>query len=90
MTRSLVEKYRMGMITDDHLMIESLRLVVPENPGLVLSGLPESILRRISQFTHDHPQRRLLTNYGVLPTQDQIQAAGDWIEKSLQHEASAS
>ena len=32
MMRSLVEKYRTGMITDDHLVVESLHMLDPENP----------------------------------------------------------
>ena len=81
MMRSLVEKYQAGMITDDHLMVESLHRVDPENPGLILGSLPDTILRRMLQFTNESADCRMITNYGVLPTQDQILAAKDWIEK---------
>jgi hypothetical protein len=87
MTRSLVEKYRMGMITDDHLVVESLNMVDPENPGEVLSSLPEDILHRMLQFANEYLRSRMVTNYGVLPAQDQVLAASQWIGKSLQQRA---
>ena len=46
MIRSLVEKYRLGMITDDHFVVGSLHMVDPANPGLVLSSLPDKVLPR--------------------------------------------
>ena len=82
--RSLVEKYRLGMITVDHLVVESLHMVDPENPGLVLSSLPDTIHPRILRFTNEYLQGRMVTNYGVLPAQDQVLAARNWIEESLQ------
>ncbi len=87
MTRSLVEKYRLGMITDDHLVVESLQLVDPENPGLVLSTLPDAILLRTLQFAKEYLHGRMLTNYGVMPAQAQVLATSRWIEKSLQQKA---
>ena len=89
MMRSLVEKYQAGMITDDHLMVESLHRVDPENPGLVLGSLPDTILRRMLQFTNESAGCRIVTNYGILPTQDQILAAKDWIEKLFQRQNQA-
>ncbi len=85
MMRSLVEKYRCGMITDDHLVVESLHLLDPENPGLVLSSVPENILYRMLRFSNEYQPGRMLTNYGVLPTTDQVHAARNWIEASLRH-----
>ena len=76
MMRSLVEKYRMGMITDDHLVVESLHLVDPENPGPVLSSLPENILHRMLRFANEYLHGCMVTNYGVLPEQDQILNGG--------------
>jgi len=83
MMRSLVEKYRAGMITEDHLVVESLHLIDPENPGLVLSGLPESILLRMLRFANEYLHGHMVTNYGVLPAQDQVLAARHWIAKLL-------
>jgi hypothetical protein len=87
MTRSLVEKYRMGMITDDHFLVEILHLVDPENPGLVLSSLPDKLLHRMLQFAKVYQQSRMVTNYGVLPAQDQVRAASHWIETLLRQQA---
>ena len=87
MSRSLVEKYQLGMITDDHLVVESLHTVDVENPGLVLSSLPDNILPRILRFATDYLHGRMVTNYGVLPTRDQVLAARDWIEESVQQKA---
>lgn len=85
MMRSLVEKYRLGMITDEHLVVESLHRIDPENPALVLGNLPDNILDGIRRFANDYTQGRMVTNYGVLPTQDQVHAAQQWVEESLQH-----
>jgi hypothetical protein len=87
MMRSLVEKYRLGMITDDHLVVESLHMVDPENPGLVLSCLPDNILQRTLQFAKEYLSGRMVTNYGVLPAHDQVLAAIRWIEMSVQQKA---
>ena len=88
--RSLVEKYRMGMITDDHLMVESLQLVDPENPGPVLGVLPDSILLRMLRFTNDSFAVRMATNHGALPAQEQIAAARRWIEMASLQKTEAS
>ena len=85
--RSLVEKYQAGMITDDHLVVESLNMLDPKKPELVLSSLPDNILLRMLRFAKEYLQGRMVTNYGVLPAQDQILAARLWIEKSLQQKA---
>jgi hypothetical protein len=82
--RSLVEKYRLGMITDDHLVVESLQMLDPENPGLVLSTLPNDILVRALRFANEYVPGRMVSNYGVLPAFDQIRAAASWIECTLQ------
>jgi hypothetical protein len=86
MMRSLVEKYRVGMITDDHLVVESLHMVDPENPGLVLGSLPDNILLRMLRFANEYADGRMVTNYGVVPARDQVLAAKHWIEKLLQQQ----
>lgn len=83
MMHSLVEKYRRGVITDDHFVVECLHMVDPENPGLVLSSLSDDILYRIARFAREYSHNDMVTNYGVLPAQDQVLAAGQWIENSL-------
>jgi hypothetical protein len=76
------------MITDEHLVMESLCVIDPDEPGLVLSSLPDEILGRIRQCANEYLRARMVTNYGVLPTPDQIRSAGHWIEKLLQQKAS--
>jgi hypothetical protein len=87
MTRSLVEKYRLGMITEGHLVVESLHRVDPEDPGLVLSSLPDNILLQVLRFANEYQDGRMITNYGIMPAQDQVLAAREWIEKLLQQTA---
>jgi hypothetical protein len=87
MTSSLVEKYQMGMITDDHLVVESLHILDPNNPGLVLSALPDNLLPRVLRFVKDYLDGRMLTNFGAMPARDQVLAARTWIEVALQHTA---
>ena len=88
MTRSLLDQYQMGMITDDHLVVESLHMIDPDNPGLVLGALPDDILPRVLRFVRDYLDGRMVTNFGVLPAQDQVLAARTWIESALRHTAS--
>ena len=80
MTHSLVEKYQLGMITDDHLVVEILHMIDPDNPGLVLSTLPDKVLPRVLRFVNEYLHGHMVTNYGVLPVQDQVLAAKNWIE----------
>jgi hypothetical protein len=83
MMRSLVEKYQTGMITDDQLVVESLNVIDPNDPGSVLNGLPENIIHRILGFANDYVHGRMVTNFGLLREADQVFAARQWIEKSL-------
>lgn len=81
---ALVEKNRLGKISDDHLVLECLHMVDPEEPALVLNSIPENILDRMLGFANEYLQGRMPTSPGLLPTQDQVLAAKDWIERSLQ------
>jgi hypothetical protein len=87
MTRSLLDKYQMGMITDEHLVVETLHMVDPDNPGVVLSSLPREILMRMQRFTTEYRAGHMVTNYGVLPTPDQVDSALHWIENAIQEKA---
>lgn len=87
MMRSLVEKYRADMITDEQLVVEALHKLDPQDPDPVLSTLPEHILRRMLRFANEYMAGRMVTNYGVLPAQDQVLAARRWIQQFCQHPA---
>ncbi|MCI0682452.1 MAG: hypothetical protein L0Y71_10125 [Gemmataceae bacterium] len=88
MTCSLVEKHRLGMITDHQLVVESLHMLDPRNPGVALTNLPEPILRQVLRFAKDYRRDQMMTNYGVVPTLDQVLAAESWITESRRHLAS--
>ena len=47
MITSLVSMYEKGAITADHLAAQCIHLIDPEDPGLVLSDLPNPILDRM-------------------------------------------
>ncbi|HMF38861.1 MAG TPA: hypothetical protein VKF17_19660 [Isosphaeraceae bacterium] len=80
---SLVAMYQKGAITADHLVAESLHLLDPENPAPVLDALPAEILIRVLDFTRRYRPDGTVTNYGFLPTPDQVDAARRWIETNI-------
>ena len=84
MTRSLVEKYRLGMISDHQLVVDSLNSVDPENPDLALNNLPKHIFDQVVQFADTYESGRMLATHGAIPTQDQVDAASNWIKKTQQ------
>jgi hypothetical protein len=89
MTASLVAAYRKGAITADHLVVQCLHMIDPEAPGLVLGPLPHELLARTLEFARQYRPGRMVTNYGVLPAADQVEAARRWIEENLQRSESA-
>ena len=76
----LIALYQKGAMTADHLVVQCLHRIDPANPTLVLDALPPEILARILEFAHRYRPGGMLTNYGVLPTGDQVEAAKRWIE----------
>jgi hypothetical protein len=81
MTTSLVAAYQKGAITADHLVVQCLHMIDPESPGLVLDPLPHELADRMLEFTRQFRAGRMVTNYGTLPTADQVEAARRWIEE---------
>jgi hypothetical protein len=77
---SLVAMYQKGAITADHLVAECLHRLDPGDPGPVLDPLPDEILDRMLDFAVRYRPDRTVTNYGLLPTPDQVDAARRWIE----------
>ena len=59
---------------------ECIKLVDPDDPGLVLSDLPNSVLDTILGYAQRFKPNRMVSNYGVLPAADQVDAARSWIE----------
>ena len=46
MIETLVAMYEKGAITADHLVVQCLHMIDPNDPGLVLAGLPLRFSRR--------------------------------------------
>jgi hypothetical protein len=82
MMNSLVTMYRKGAITADHLVVECLNMIDPEDPAPVLGALPDEILARMLDLARSYRPNDMVTNYGVLPAIDQVQAARRWIEST--------
>jgi hypothetical protein len=80
MMTNLVSMYQDGAVTAGHLAAECLRMIDPENPGLVLEPLPEEVLSKVRDFIEEYRPRGMVTNFGLLPAEDQVQAARAWIE----------
>ena len=55
----------------------------PCHPEQVLQGLPTDILVRIQEFTKEFRPVGMVTNYGILPAEDQVKAARKWIDANL-------
>jgi len=72
--------YEKGAITADHLVAQCINMIDPDDPGLVLSDLPKSILDRMLEYTRRYQPGRMVSNYGILPATDQVEAAKNWIE----------
>jgi hypothetical protein len=78
----LLEMYKKGAITADHLVLESLHLVDPAKPETVLRSLPRDIIARIARLAEHYQRDRTTTNYGNLPTDEQVAAAAGWIRRA--------
>ena len=76
----LLSMYEKGAITLDHLVAECIQLIDPDDPGVVLGDLPDSILDRMLIYARRYQPDRMVSNYGTLPTAEQVQAAQNWIE----------
>ena len=80
MMEKLVKMYQQGGITGHHLLVESLHMIDPENPELVLHHLPHEILRQMLAFIKEYQQGKMITTHRILPTIDQVEAAKQWVE----------
>jgi hypothetical protein len=82
MMDNLVDMYKQGAITPDHLAVESLHMVDPKHPELVLDVLPQEILVYVLQYAAQYDQNVMVSNYGLLPAADQVVAAREWIARA--------
>lgn len=75
--------YEKGVITAGHLVVECLLKVDLQDPALVLNRLPLKILIRMIEYANEFQQGPMKSNYGQLPTADQVTAAKKWIEVNV-------
>ena len=87
MMEKLVAMYEKGEITADHLVVQSLHMIDPANPGLVLDILPIDVLPRVLRYAQDYRPGKMRTNYGLPPASDQVAAAKKWIESKARQSA---
>jgi hypothetical protein len=83
MMEKLVAMYEKGVITADHLVVESLRLLDPANPGAALKALSGDVLQRMLKYAREYRPGKMRTNYGLQPTVDQVRAAEKWIDSNV-------
>jgi hypothetical protein len=75
----LIARYDGGAITAEHLFAECLHAVDPASPGLTLDDLPDQLVGRFRRFVDEYRPGQMVTNYGALPTADQVEAARRWL-----------
>lgn len=78
----LLMSYNKGAITADHFAVECLHRIDPAEPSRVLHDLPDEVVARVLDFARRYRPGGMVTNYGVLPTSDQVEAAERWIANS--------
>ncbi|MFO0925421.1 MAG: hypothetical protein U0736_00050 [Gemmataceae bacterium] len=83
----LLEMYERGDITADHLAVQCLHLLDPENPAAVLAALPGQVLDRVLAYSRSYRPDGMRSNYGVTPAVDQVLAAKGWIEAQRRQSA---
>lgn len=83
MIDALLSMYTKGAITADHLVVQCLHSLDPNDPGLVLAELPAEILARVRQYAADYRPHHMRTNYGLQPTTDQVASAKEWLEAKI-------
>jgi hypothetical protein len=80
MVEALVATYEKGAITAHHLVVQCLHMIDPADPALILDALPDKILSRMLEFTRKYQSGRMVSSDGLLPADDQVEAARKWIE----------
>ena len=84
MISSLIEKYRAGKLTANHTAVEIVCLIDPLHPELALQGLPVDLMSRIQGFAEAYRPNEMVSNFGAIPTKEQVESAKKWIETNLE------
>ena len=79
-----IAMYDRGAITAHQFAVEVLHMLDPGAPDLVLSHLPIEIYVAIQQLSASYDPREMRTNYGVVPAEDQVAKAIEWIRKNYE------
>jgi len=79
MIKKLIEMYESGAITGYQVMMDCLQTLDPDNPGLVLSELPEEILEEMLAYARRYDPRRAGSARLIPPAEDHVRAAERWI-----------
>ncbi len=82
MTQALVAMYRKGALTAHHLAVQCLQMIDPDNPTLILDVLPREIHAEMLEFARHYRPDDMVTNDGLIPTENQVEAARTWIENN--------
>jgi TPP-dependent trihydroxycyclohexane-1,2-dione (THcHDO) dehydratase len=80
----LIEMYDDGAITGYQVVMDSLQLLDPEQPDLVLSLLPAEVLGEMWDYAKRYDSSSMRSIAGPPPTEDQVRAAQRWIEEHRQ------
>jgi hypothetical protein len=83
----LIEMYEEGAITGYQVMIDSLHLLDPHNPDLILSHLPKEILEEMLEYAERYDPSCMRSIAGLSPGIDQVRAAQSWIEERRRQKA---
>jgi hypothetical protein len=79
MIKRLIEMYESGSITGYQVMMDCLQMLDPENPGLVLSDVPEEILDEMLKYARRYDPSRPRSASLIPPAEDQVRTAERWI-----------
>ena len=80
--QQLVGRYEAGAITAPHLFMQCLHMVDPGDPKPVLGAIPRSLLGKFARFLNEYRVGAMVTTFGLLPANDQVTAAKDWLERA--------
>src|SRR3981081_1005861 len=87
MVDELIEMYRDGAITAYQVMMDCLHMLDPGHPEVVLSTLPDEILKEMLDYAHRYDASCMRSIAGPPPAVDQVSAAQRWIEEKSRQKA---